>query len=170
MQGELIVLRFVHVVGGIFWVGSGLFMAIFLFPALASAGPAAGQIMAAMQRRRVFTILPVVAVLTVLSGVRLMQLTSDGFSAAYFNSPGGRVYAWGGTFAIAALLIGLLVARPTGLRLAKLDTLAPTGDAAEAARRSTLRARLQRAVAVAGMVNLALLVAAATAMAVARYV
>ena len=37
MQGELLVLRLVHVLGGIFWVGSALFMAIFLFPALASA-------------------------------------------------------------------------------------------------------------------------------------
>jgi hypothetical protein len=144
-------------------------MAIFLFPALAAAGPAAGQVMASMQRRRVFTILPVIAVLTVLSGVRLMQLTSDGFSAAYFNSPSGRVYAWGGTFAIAALVIGLLIARPTGLRLARLSTMAPTDDAAEQERRNGLRARLQRTVGAVGIVNLLLLVAAATAMAIARY-
>ena len=169
MQGELLVLRLVHVLGGIFWVGSALFMAIFLFPALASAGPAAGQVMGAMQRRRIFVVLPVVAVLTVLSGVRLMQLTSNGFSAAYFNSPSGRVFAWGGTFAIAAFLIGMLIARPTGLKLARLSALPPSDDTAEQQHRNAERARLQRLVMVFGVVNLALLLAAAAAMATARY-
>ena len=85
MEAELIVLRLIHVLGGIFWVGSALFTAIYLVPSLAQAGPAAGQVMGALQRRRLFIVLPTVAVLTVLSGIRLMQLTSDGFSAAYFN-------------------------------------------------------------------------------------
>lgn len=170
MQAELLVLRLVHVLGGVFWVGSALFMAMFLFPALASAGPAAGQVMGALQRRRMFTILPVVALLTVLSGVRLMQLTSGGFSAAYFNSPSGRVFAWGGTFAIAAFVIGILIARPMGLRLGKLNAQPPTEDAAEQERRNTERERLQRIVMVVGVVNLLLLLLAAAAMAVARYV
>jgi uncharacterized membrane protein len=170
MQGELLALRLVHVLGGIFWVGSALFMALFLFPALASAGPAAGQVMGAMQRRRIFTILPAVAALTLLSGVRLMQLTSDGFSAAYFNSPSGRVFAWGGTFAIAAFVIGMVFARPTGLKLGKLGALPPSVDVAEQQRRDEERGRLQRLVMVFGVVNLVLLLLAAAAMAMARYV
>ena len=169
MQAELLVLRLVHVLGGIFWVGSALFMAIFLFPALGSAGPAAGQVMGAMQRRRIFTVLPVVAVLTLLSGVRLMQLTSDGFSAAYFGSPSGRVFAWGGTFAIAAFVIGMLIARPTGLKLGRLSALPAANDPAEQQNRNAERARLQRLVMVFGVVNLVLLLAAAAAMATARY-
>lgn len=169
MQAELLVLRLVHVIGGIVWVGSAVFMAIFLFPALASAGPAAGQVMGAMQRRRIFTVLPVVAVLTLLSGVRLMQLTSNGFSAEYFHSPVGRVFAWGGTFAIMAFLIGIFVARPTGLRLARLSALPPSGDPVEQQRRDLERGRLQRLATVFGIVNLSLLLAAAAAMATARY-
>ena len=54
MQAEMLILRVVHVLGGIFWVGSALFMAFMLMPALASAGPAAGAVMGAMQRRRLF--------------------------------------------------------------------------------------------------------------------
>lgn len=165
MQAELLVLRLVHVLGGIFWVGSALFMAIFLFPALAVSGPAAGQVMGAIQRRRIFTVLPVVALLTLLSGVRLMQITSDGFSAAYFASSTGRVIAWGGTFAIAAFVIGLLVARPAGLRLARLNA-GPASDPSATAE----RLRLQRIVTVVGAVNVVLLLMAAVAMAVARYV
>lgn len=166
MQAELLVLRLVHVLGGIFWVGSAFFMAIFLFPALAASGPAAGQVMGAIQRRRIFSVLPTIALLTLLSGVRLMQLTSDNFSAAYFASPGGRVIAWGGTFAIAAFVVGLLIARPAGLRLARLNAGPESTDPARAAERQ----RLQRIVKVVGVVNLVLLLAAAVAMAIARYV
>ena len=41
MIAEILVLRLVHVLGGMFWVGSGLFSTFFLLPALAGAGPAA---------------------------------------------------------------------------------------------------------------------------------
>ena len=40
-MAELIVLRLVHVLGGIFWVGAGLFNMVYLGPAMAAAGPAA---------------------------------------------------------------------------------------------------------------------------------
>src|SRR5688572_13718538 len=73
MLTELLVLRIIHILGGIFWLGSGLFTAFFLTPALGRVGPAAvGPVMSALQQRRLFTILPIVAVLTILSGVRLL--------------------------------------------------------------------------------------------------
>ena len=170
MQGELLVLRLVHVLGGTFWVGSAVFMALFLLPALASAGPAAGQVMGALQQRRIFIVLPAVALLTLMSGVRLMQLASDGFSAAYFSSPSGRVFAWGGTFAILAFVFGMTVARPAGMRLGRLAAQPPAEEASEQQRRLRERERLQRIVRISGIVNLGLLLAAAAAMAIARYV
>ena len=169
MEAELIMLRLIHVLGGIFWVGSGLFTAIYLVPSLAEAGPAAAQVMGALQRRRLFIVLPTVALFTVLSGIRLMQLTSDGFSAAYFNSGSGRVFAWGGTFAIIAFVFGMTVARPAGIRLGRISAQPPAEDALEQRRRLDERDRLQRIVRISGMVNVVLLLAAAVAMAIARY-
>lgn len=146
MQAELLVLRTIHILGGIFWLGSGLFTTFFLLPVLRSAGPAtASVIMAGLQRRLLFLLLPTVALLTIASGTRLMWIVSDGFSAVYFNSPGGRVIAWGGVAAIAAFLISLVV---SVMRLRRLERIA----------------------AISGMAAMALLVAAATAMAVGRYV
>ena len=78
----------------------------------------------------------------------------------------GRVIAWGGTFAIAAFVIGLLVARPAGLRLMRLNAGQPSADPGANAE----RLRLQRIVNVVGVVNVVLLLVAAVAMAVARYV
>ena len=42
-MGEMIVLRLVHVLGGIIWVGSMTYMTFFLMPAIADAGPAGGR-------------------------------------------------------------------------------------------------------------------------------
>ena len=72
MHVELILLRIIHVVGGVFWVGSALFNALFLFPALAQAGPAGGQIVQGIQKRGMMVTLPTVAILTMLSGIRLI--------------------------------------------------------------------------------------------------
>ncbi len=170
MIAELLVLRLVHILGGIFWVGSGLFTSFFLLPALGRSGPAAGQVMAALQQRRVFTVVPAVAVLTILSGLRLMQITSGGFSSAYFATPVGRTFALSGAAAIVAFVVGMLVARPAGIRAASLGrTLATTTETAarEALERDLGRAR--RRAAATGWVAIGLLVLSAAGMAVARY-
>ena len=100
MSAEILVLRVVHVLGGVFWLGSGLFTSFFLMPAFAGSGPAAGAVMAGLQRRRLFTVLPIVAVLTILSGLRLMWIASRGFSPVYFESGMGLTLAVSGALAI----------------------------------------------------------------------
>ncbi|HUF12664.1 MAG TPA: hypothetical protein VMN78_06175 [Longimicrobiales bacterium] len=168
---EFFVLRLVHVVGGMFWVGAGLFNFVWLGPALAQAGPAAGAIMLSLRRRRLFVVLPTVALLTILSGLRLMQLTSNDFSAAYFRTGPGATFSAAGAAAILAFLLGLTLAMPAQKRMAALGaSLASAADeAARAAPRAEM-ARLQRRMGVLGPVVTALLVIAAVGMAVARYV
>ena len=170
MNGELLVLRLVHVLGGIFWVGSGIFTSMFLIPALATMGSAAGQVMAGLQRRRLFTVLPVVAVLTILSGLRLMWLTSGGFSAAYFASPRGATFAASGAAAIVAFLLSLLVARPAAVQAAALGQSIASAQHGEA--RATLESRLvalRRRGEIASAIAVPLLVLGAAGMAIARY-
>jgi uncharacterized membrane protein len=169
MAAELIVLRFVHIVGGTFWVGSAVFVSIFLFPALAEIGPAAGQLMAALQRRRMMVVMPLVAVLTVLSGARLMWITSGGDLGAYGATPTGRTLMWGATAAILALLIGLFVARPTGMRAGRLAGELAAAAPADKERLGRELQRAQRRAGVAGVAVVLLLLLAATGMAIARY-
>src|SRR5687767_8638374 len=108
MSAELLVLRIVHVLGGIFWLGSGLFTTFFLIPALGRLGPAAaGPVLGALQQRRLFTILPVVAVLTIISGARLLQIVSGSFAPAYFASRTGQTLLWSGVAAVGAFLLSI---------------------------------------------------------------
>ena len=170
MALELLVLRLVHVVGGMFWVGAGLFSGIFLLPALAEAGPAAGAVMGSMRRRRLFVVLPTIALLTILSGLRLMWITSGGFARGYFATASGATFAAAGGAAIVAFLLGLLVSMPAGRRMGELGTAIGKASPDEAARLREELARVQRRGRLAGSAVMVLLLAAAAGMAVGRYV
>lgn len=170
MNAELLVLRFVHVLGGIFWVGAATFNTFFLLPALATAGPVAGQVMGALQRRRLFTVLPAVAVLTILSGVRLLQITSSGFSAGYFATRSGAAFASSGALAILAFGLGMLLVRPAGVRAGALGqqlAAMPAGPDRDALERTI--ASLRRRTALGSTVAQVFLTLGAAGMAVARY-
>lgn len=155
--------------GGIFWVGTAVFTTLFLAPALASAGPTAGQVMQALRRRHLMTALPLAALLTIASGARLMWITSSGFTPAYFTTAHGSAYAVAGAATVVAFLCAMLVARPTAIRCAALgQRIATSPEPERAALRAQLAALTRRNV-VASAVTIALLLAGSAGMAVARY-
>jgi uncharacterized membrane protein len=63
MLAELLALRLIHIVSGIFWIGGGLYTFFFLGPALASTPAVMGQVMAASGTGRTFAIAGVFAIL-----------------------------------------------------------------------------------------------------------
>jgi uncharacterized membrane protein len=157
---ELLVLRLVHILGGIWWVGAGLFTTFFIAPALKAAGPAAaGAVMGNMQKRHLFTVMPIVAILTMLSGLRLMMIVSGG-NGDWFRHMPGHIYSVSGALSIVAFLTSLLVARPAMVKAQKLAQ--GGGDSA------TIQ-KLQQRGATVTMIAVVLLVLAAAGMAVARY-
>lgn len=170
MNVELLVLRFVHVFGGILWAGSALFTSWFLFPAFAAAGPAAaGPVFAQLAKRRLMTFMPTVAILTVLSGLRLLMLVSAGNADAYFATRSGRAFAIAGAAAILAFLVGMAFARPSAMRAGKLTAaLANAPEAERAGLARQLDAERRRG-ALATNVSMVLLVIGAGGMAIARY-
>ena len=90
MHAEILVLRLIHILSGIAWVGSGIFTSFFLVPVLSSSPAVMGEVMAGLQRRRMFIILPTVATLTILSGLRLLWIASAGLDSSYFATRTGR--------------------------------------------------------------------------------
>ena len=169
MTAELIVLRLVHVVGGIFWVGAILFNSLFLFPAMSEAGPGAGAVMAGLQRRKLMSVLPLVALLTILAGARLMWIASAASGGVYFQSTTGRVLAIGAAAGIISFLIGVVIGRPLGMRAGRLGaTIAKAPESERAALVAEL-ATVNRRAGLASKTVVVLLIIAASAMAVARY-
>ncbi len=61
----IILLRLIHILSGVFWVGSVLFVARFLLPTLRAVGPAGGPVMQQLtQVRKLPSFMMVVAILT----------------------------------------------------------------------------------------------------------
>jgi hypothetical protein len=168
MAVEVLVLRVIHILCGLFWVGAGLFSTFYLAPALKEAGPAAaGAVMASLQRRRMLQVMPAVAVLTILSGARLMWIVSAG-NPHWFQHRAGHTYAISAALAIIALLTGVFYVRPTMMRVGKLSHSAAS-DGASKERIAAEVATLQKRVAMASGAATLFLVLAATGMAIARY-
>lgn len=160
MYAELIALRLIHVMMGVFWAGSIVFMAVFLEPSLRGAGPAGGQVMQQLIGRRVTQVLPVVALLTILSGLRLLAIDSAGFNADWMRSTHGMAFSIGAAAALIGFGVGIFVMRPALNRV-----IAIGADPAGQAEAQALRMRSARA----GRIVAGLLTIAAGAMAIGRY-
>ena len=167
-MAELIVLRLIHILGGLFWVGAGVFSTIFLAPAMEAAGPAAaGALMSNLQKRRMFTVMPIVATLTILSGARLMWIVSVG-DAGWFTSPPGHAYAISGALAVLAFLMGLFIGRPAMVKAGHLAQRAASDGASKELLAAEI-AKLQKRAAMATGVATTMLVIATAGMSIARY-
>jgi uncharacterized membrane protein len=170
MDMSLIITRLIHVLGGIIWVGTMVFMTVFLMPTLAEMGPDAGKVMAGLTKRKFMAVMPIVAILVILSGLYLYWNTSGGFNHDYMKSGPGHSYAFGGIAAILAFLIGVTVIRPSMMKAVALS--ASAAQAPEAERGAILgaaqaaRARGEKA----SKLVIWLLIFAAITMAIGRYV
>ena len=134
-----------------------------------AAGPTAGQIMANLTKRRLFVVLPTVAVLTILSGLRLMMIVSGGFDRDYFVSITGKAYSLAGIAATVAFLLSVIVARPASVKIGTLSQqLASVGPADRERIAAEMKAMQDRAKA-SSILAMILLLFAAGGMAVARY-
>ena len=171
MSLTLLVLRVIHVVGGVIWAGTAIFVAVFLLPSMGDAGPAGAPVMAALTKRKLFVIVPIIAVLTMAAGIWLLYIASDGFHLAYFSTRHGATYLIGGSCAVLGFLTFLVINNPA---LARMGVLQPLiAKAASDADRGPLLAELGALRARAGMgtrITATLLFAAALAMALGRYV
>lgn len=155
----LFLLRAIHVVGGILWVGGVVMTTMFMLPAAQAVGPAAQPVMQELMRRRMTVYLIVVANLTVLAGLVLYGMNMSATGGEWGHSPMGIGIGIGAVCGIVAVVIGMAVSSPSAK---KLTTAGATLSDAE-------RARLLRRLNLASKAVLTLLAVAAVTMATARY-
>lgn len=170
MSWLMIVLRLVHVVGGVLWVGFAVFGAFFLFPSIAETGPDGGKVMAALQRRGLITVFPVLALLTILSGFWLYGRAAR-MAPGFTSSRMGMTLGFGGLCALIALLLGAVVITPSMNRaMATAQQAAKAATDEERQALLALSAQRRARAAIGTRIVASLLILAACAMAVGRYV
>ena len=169
MDRFMLVLRMLHILLGVFWAGTIFFLVIFLGPSLRAAGPDGAPVMRELLRRRFLDVMPVVAGLTILTGIVLYWRLSGGMASSWIRSPFGLSLTVGGVASVLAFIIGVFGVRADTLRAAGMTSaLAAASDEEREPLQAEIE-RLRRRSAASARWVARLLIIAVAAMAVARY-
>ncbi len=163
MNAELIVLRILHVLPGVIWVGGASLMAWVIEPQIRAAGPQVqGPAMSSIAKK-LTPVLVGSAALTILVGFALIMRTPGHEASDLFSTSWGWAIGLGMVLGIAAGGIG----GTAGTELKKIEALGaqisgaptPAQAAAMAGHQATLR-RNSRIASILGLVAVALMVSA----------
>lgn len=105
----ILVLRLVHIVGGIFWVGAALLLNFFIAPTLRATGDSGRQVGGyfAMQTR--FSQVMAISVwATLIAGFWLYGIDSNWFRSAWMMSSVGVGFGLGAVFALVGMATGFM--------------------------------------------------------------
>jgi len=167
MTALIVLLRLVHILSGIFWLGGTLTAAAFIFPTAKKVGPDSARFVQSLMVESRFPLaLAITGWATTLAGLILFFFASGRFAHSWMGSGQGIALSVGALFGILAAFHGGLVQGRGAARLAALaaQTGPPTPE--RIAEMQTVRDKLAKgAVASAGMLTVA-----AAAMAIARYI
>ncbi len=161
----LVLLRAIHILGGVFWVGAALAMTFFVGPAVGATAEAGQKFMGyLMTQSRFAATMMIAAIATVVTGAVHYWIASNGFTSAWMGTGPGIGFGLGGVFALVGFVSGIVVSR-TSAAMAKLAAQfkgPPAPD--QLAQMSALRKRQ----ATASMVNAICLIIATVLMAMAE--
>lgn len=164
-----IVLRLIHILAGVFWVGAIFLIASFLMPTARSVGPESGRFMQhLMVQRRLPVFLVIAMLLTVLSGFIMYARMTAATHGAWAGTPPGIGYGVGGLAAVFAAIIGGAVTGPAARRMAALGQQAAQAGGLSAEQRAEVE-RLQARTTLGSRATAGFLAVAVAAMAIARY-
>jgi hypothetical protein len=167
----VVLLRIVHIVTGVIWVGSLFVVVVFVQPSAATLGPAGAPFMSELRRRRFVDVVFIDAVFTVLAGAFLYwhdwHLLAS--FADWIDSSFGRGLTVGALLAISGLVVAATLTRPTIGRLVDLGKQVAESGAPPTPETAARIGTLQRRLVVAERVSFSLVLLAVVAMSSARY-
>ncbi len=171
MDWLMVVLRLIHIFAGIFWVGTTFFLEGFLQPTVRAAGAEGGQFMQRLMRQtRITQAMPLVALLTTLSGVLMFWRVSGELYGPWLASGRGVVLTAGSLAGLAAFIVGLFFQSPASRRITQLAAqIAAAGGPPTPEQGAELQA-MQKKLSQGSLYTTVLMVISVVGMAAARYV
>lgn len=161
--------RVLHVLFAALWVGSAAFLTLYVTPAIRAIGPRGAPVMAELMRRRMGGFIAAAAVLTVLSGLWMYWIFTNGFDGTIVGHGAGLALGIGGLCGIIAAVIGGAVIGRAAERAGALSQqMAQMPESGERDAVVQTVAALQRRVATFSRLAVVLLVAALVAMTIAH--
>ena len=158
-------LRIIHIVGGVIWVGGALIMAFFVGPAIGATGEA-GQKFAGhlMNNLKFSNRISVAAGSAVLAGIILFSLDARA-GTSWLQSSFANGLSIGAGFAIVGLVFGILVGR----NFKSMAQLGAQFQGKPTPEQMSRMQELQKQQVRYSMINVVALVLATVFMAIARY-
>ena len=166
MNTLIMILRAIHILAGVFWVGSSIILGFFISPTVAATADAGQKFMAHLVTKSQITMrITISAILTVLAGGWLYWIDSQGFSSAWTRSGPGWGFGIGALLALVGMIFGILV----GKNVSTLGTLASQiqGKPTDEQMKTILAA--QKQLSTVSPVSTVALILALVCMATARY-
>jgi uncharacterized membrane protein len=106
-------LRIIHIVAGVFWVGGTLFMTFFVGPAIGATGEAGQKFVGhLMNNQKLSNRMSTAAGLTILAGFILFGLDARA-GAGWLRSSFATGLSIGAGFAILGMIFGIMIGRTT---------------------------------------------------------
>ena len=165
----VLVLRALHVVGGVLWAGSAIFYFLFVEPSVKGAGPAGPKVMQNLLARRYPLFMNVVSGLTVVAGLWLFWIVSGGLNMGWITSGPGVGFALGSVVALVVYAIGFFMLRPRADRMGHLGAAIGQAGGQPTPDQAAEMHRLNEEMASIGRIDAILLTISLLAMATARY-
>lgn len=165
----LIILRILHIISGVFWVGAALMLTFFISPTVGATKEAGQGFMRYFMGKTKFNLaMWTSAITTVVAGFVLYWIDSDGFTSAWLHSGPGIGFGTAAGFAILGLIVGIFQNKNSNA-LAKLGGQIQSQGKPPSPEQAAQLQSLGKALTTGGMFNAIFLVLATIGMAIARY-
>jgi uncharacterized membrane protein len=169
MSGSLFLsLRAVHILLAALWLGAAFLLSMFVMPAVRDVGPAGGQLMVTLEKRKLHVFMASTALLTVLSGIWLYWIFTAGLHKEVMFSAGGLAFGIGGLCGLLAMILGGAIMGRGTARLAALGQRIAAAEGERTAQMQEMDALRQR-LSLASKFILLLMIVALLLMAVGHY-
>lgn len=170
MDFYLIVLRWLHILGGVFWVGSTFVFAGFLEPTIRATGEEGTKVMQHLAgKTRYVTVISIAAIVNVVAGALLYWRVSSGLSSSWLQSGYGIGITVGAVAALISAVVGFGVLSRVSRRMAAIGKEIQSQGAPPSPDQIEELGKLQERMRVGGQLNAILLAVAISGMALAQY-
>ena len=169
MDYLVIVLRLLHIISGVFWVGAALMLTFFISPTVRATKEAGQGFMGYFMGQTKFNLVMWTSALTtVIAGFILYWIRSVGFTSDWIHSGPGIGFGTAAGFAVLGLIVGVFQGKNSNA-LARLGRQIQSQGAPPSPSQAARLQNLGKALGIGGMLNATFLILATVGMAIARY-
>jgi uncharacterized membrane protein len=109
MSTLILILRLLHIIGGVAWVGGALAMNFFVSPTMRATGDAGKQFAGHLMGRTQFSqFMMYSGIVSIVAGFILYGIDSNWFTSAWQSSGPGIGFAVGALFALIGMVTGIM--------------------------------------------------------------